>query len=511
MKALLSSKTIVSVFSNWGRFAITLLLSFFMAPFLVHHLGKSDYGLWAIISSFIGFMGIIDLGINNAIVRYMSKYLTEGDHEKANQTYSASVVIFGLIAGIIMILAAIAAEFFPAIFNAEGSHFFLKAAVLLAGLDFALSLPIIVFQAIAKAKQQFLLLNIVNVANRILRSIAFVLLLLGGYGLLALLVAQLILDVTSGVFLAICIYRNLPGLRFQGIKIDLNSAKELLGYSFFNVFIVISSKLIYQTDVLVIGAFFSAEWVTYYAIGASLINYLQNLMRGLHGVIVPKASRLEASERSEELSKLLLTYSRYSILIATPIIFVFIYYGESFIGIWMGQNFGELAGKVLLILAVAKFANIPQLVSNAVLRGIGKLKFLAAVRIGEGVANLGLSLFLVQEYGLVGVAVGTLVPAIISNSVILPVYIRRQFGFSLRDYYWQGVLRPILSILLLSLFSSLLDFKPNTYPAFLGVISANMIVYLVFVYAFCLRKAERDRIIGYVRNFQNSFVRKFSV
>ena len=52
-------------------------------------------------------------------------------------------------------------QYFPKVFNIDKDNFELKIIIFLAGLDFAFSLPIIVFQAMIKAKQEFLTLNTV--------------------------------------------------------------------------------------------------------------------------------------------------------------------------------------------------------------------------------------------------------------------------------------------------------------------------------------------------------------
>jgi O-antigen/teichoic acid export membrane protein len=498
MSSISKAKAFLNVFANWIGFAAGILIAFFMAPFMVHQLGDSDYGLWILIGSFIGYMGLIDMGLNNAIVRYASKYIELDDTDKLNQTFVSALIIFVVMAVLIVVLIGTLGQFFPKVFSVDKSDFEITLIILLATLDFAISLPVIVFQAMVKAKQEFVVLNLSIIIGKVLQTALFVKFLLAGHSIVSLLVIDLSLNVAFGIFFVVYVFRISPQLKLRGTKVTKESLRNLLSYSFFNFLVAVSNRLIYQTDVLVIGAYASTSMITFYAIGANLINYLHSFMRGLHTTLIPRASELDAREKHDAVSKLLLDYSRYGMLIAVPIIAIFLFYGETFIGLWMGPKYAAVAGDILVILSLAKFVNIPQLITNSVLRGIGKLKALSAIRIGEGVANLILSLILVKKYGLMGVAIGTLIPSVISNAIILPIYICKRFHCSLPRYYWESLLQPSLVLLFLFLCNRLIDIQPANYLAFVGAICLNLVIHAVCVYAFCLSRIERTHIHGFV-------------
>src|ERR1700756_1599701 len=44
------------------------------APFLVHHLGLPQYGIWMLVSSILGSVGILSTGFGDATVKYVSAY-----------------------------------------------------------------------------------------------------------------------------------------------------------------------------------------------------------------------------------------------------------------------------------------------------------------------------------------------------------------------------------------------------------------------------------------------------
>jgi O-antigen/teichoic acid export membrane protein len=84
------------------------------------------------------------------------------------------------------------------------------------------------------------------------------------------------------------------------------------------------------------------------------------------------------------------------------------------------------AAPVIQVLAFAVALRVGTATSTTVLKGAGRVKFLAGVNLATGVANVVLSALLVMRYGLVGVAAGTLAPiAVASTCVIFPAACRR--------------------------------------------------------------------------------------
>src|SRR5712692_3971909 len=92
-----------NVFSNWGSYVIAMAINFFLSPYLVHHLGNTGYGVWTLILSLTGYLGLLDLGVRGAVTRYLAKFHTEADHEKASHVASSAMLIFSL-AGLLAIL-----------------------------------------------------------------------------------------------------------------------------------------------------------------------------------------------------------------------------------------------------------------------------------------------------------------------------------------------------------------------------------------------------------------------
>lgn len=100
---------------------------------------------------------------------------------------------------------------------------------------------------------------------------------------------------------------------------------------------------------------------------------------------------------------------------------------------------------ILTILSVSVCAYVLALTSRQLLYGMNRHRTSAWISLAEAVANLGLSIALAMRIGSVGVAWGTLIPAVIGEAIALPIYTCRLLGLLVPAYYWEVLGRPLLA------------------------------------------------------------------
>src|SRR5262252_10531662 len=98
-----SSRIIRNVLMNWLAFGATILAGFLMSPFLVRHLGDSVYGVWILIGSLAGYLGVLDFGVTPSIIKYIAENRARGDREATNRVVTGGLAVFSLV-GIVSLL-----------------------------------------------------------------------------------------------------------------------------------------------------------------------------------------------------------------------------------------------------------------------------------------------------------------------------------------------------------------------------------------------------------------------
>jgi O-antigen/teichoic acid export membrane protein len=491
-----------NVISNWAALAFGILVSFFLSPFVVRHLGSTGYGVWVLIVSLTSYLQFVDLGVRNAVTRFISKFHAQGDDQSASRILSTALVFFGLAGLLAVIAGAMATLFAIRLFNIPGIYQRqVKIALFLAGANVAAWLIKGAFAGCLAGLQRFEAMNAIEVALGAARAVGVVLTLKFGGGLVGLALVELAYSVAGCLAQLSLSFRIYPHLR---IRLGLFTRRHLamiLSFSVFSFLLDIALELIYYTDVLIIGVFLPIGEMAFFSIAANPRNYSRSLVAGLANAMTPAASKLEAQTRHDDLKGFLRVGARNASLIMLPIAVTFILRGRTFIDLWMGGEYGELCGHVLRILFLAVLFNAACQVAQSVVLGIGKHKAVVPVLLAQGICNLVLAFALVRSKGIVGVAWATTIPSLATSVLFWPWFMRRTLGFPIRDFVMSAWVRPGVAVLPFALctyaFEQLLP-PPNLIIFFLQV---GVAVPLAFfgAWVFCLDRHECESCVRKAR------------
>jgi len=376
----------------------------------------------------------------------VSRDYVQGNHDAVSGVVSTILwfrVFLGAAAvGISLALAGLITSFFhiPPETHAIAGW----ALVVLAG-SFAVSLVSGVFGGVLVALQRFDLVSGVTIAQTILRAVGVIFLLNSGYNILALAVWDFVVVVLAGVALQAAAYRVYPALRIL-FRLDHRvNLQEIVGYSAYAYVINVCIQVIYYTDNLVVGAFLSAGAVTFFAIGGGLVQYLRQVVSSLTVTFLPIVSGLEAEGQQHQLRQVLIYGTRAALLVALPIILALFTRGRTFIGLWMGEQYADVSGRVLEILLLSEIFAIANFTSSAIGLGLGKHGPVALWATAEAGSNLVLSVWLAHRFGLEGVAWGTVIPSLVIHLLLWPRYVCKLVDIPIRQYLWQGWVQPGLA------------------------------------------------------------------
>jgi O-antigen/teichoic acid export membrane protein len=497
-----SSQIIKNVLMNWVAFATTILIGFLMSPFLVRSLGDSVYGVWVLIGSLVGYLGLLDFGLVPSLVKYFAEYRARGDQEAINRLVTSGITVYSLV-GLISLVVSLGVAFsFNDIFNSPLDRRTAAAVVVLAGVNLAISFPSSVFIGLVRGYQRYDIDARITSLVIFLRSGFVVYLVMKGYGILALSVLTLGFDLLRLVYLVRQAYRLNPEININRRHFDWPELRQLFGYSVFVFLIIIGKQMIFYTDSIVIGLFLTTSMVTSYFIASRLISYLIMLVSEMVGVLAPTTSDLDAHGDQAGIRELLIVSTKYMLLIALPVAAVFFVMGESFITLWMGPAYGESAA-LLVILTAAILGHLLLMPSETILLGLGKHRVIAWITLAQALTNLVLSLALVKPYGLRGVAWGTAVPMAVFAAAALVIYFRYLLGLPLGDYLRRSMPLPlVVQVPFVGLLVLLKTYSPpSSLVLFFLQMAAALVLYGVLAFFVCLSQAERRAFLRLAEKF----------
>ena len=403
-----------------------LLIGIFMLPFNVAHLGQSAYGLWVLVASVTVYFSMFDLGYGVAQVRFAAKYRAQGDVNALNEIASTMFCMFSGIGLLAFLIATTIALNLQNVFQLTPEQVRIGQIVLLfISAYVALGFPVSVFGGIVNGFQRQYLNGAVAFVTAIVVAVVNAIVLLAGYGLPELVAATTGVRILSYVAYALNAYRVFPELRLRPRFFKRERLREVTGFSIYILVIDLANKLNYSTDTIVIGAFMGTAAVAVWAVAQRLIEIVQRITDQLNSVLFPVVVDTSTVERVDKLQKILIQGSRLSLAMVVPLATVLGLTARPLVMAWVGPNFAGSIN-VIYILSIVVAFRVGNATSTVILKGSGLHKVLAISNLSMALSNLVLSVLLVRWYGLIGVAIGTLIPMVVfSMFVVFPVACRR--------------------------------------------------------------------------------------
>lgn len=435
-------RTIVrNVATRYLSVAAEMAIGLVTLPFNLHHLGTEAYGLWMLTAGVTIHFSILDLGYGGAMVKFVAQYRAHKDARALNEIASTLFYLFfgfGVVAYLVVMGLAFNLEHVFRITQAQAEIG--KWILLIIGVNVAINFPFSVYGGVSSGFQRYDINNIVAIVSNVLVAVVNIAVVLAGYGLIALVAATTFVRFVTYFVYRRNAYKVFPALRIRPAFFRKDRLREITGFSVYSSVIDWANKLNYELDEVVIGVFLGPGPVAVWAVADRIISGTQRLTNQGNAVLFPVVVDSEATQRIDRLQQVLLEGTRLSLATVLPIALVLIVLADPLIRAWIRKPEILAAVPVIQILALAVALRVGNATSTTLLKGSGHIRRVAFVNIGTGLVNLLLSALLIAPFGLVGVAIGTVVPVAFSSIVILfPMACRRvalPVGVAFRHAVW---------------------------------------------------------------------------
>lgn len=483
---------IKNVLSNWTGLAVAGAFSFLLTPVMIHHLGVVYYGMWILAGSLLDYYGLIDVAMRTALFRFVARSKGANEREALADTVSTALTIATTTGLVLLVLIPLVAAILPRFFSLASPDVYLfRWALTLVGISLSVSMPARVLGSYLCGLGRFDLYNLSGIITVCIRGSLFLLVLQRGGGIIAIAAVAFGTALLS-LLLNWRLFRHAePDISVSWHHANWARAKQLAGFGSYAFVNLGGESLRSYTDALVIARVLTIALVTPFSVAARLMDYFQLVMSAIASPLLTAMSEL--SGRSGELKEFFLRSTKYTALISIFISSLFLFEGRALIRIWVGPAFLTSYPIVLVLTAgyVVSFAQFP---SQMAAFALARHRLLAFLTLAEGLVNLLLSIHWAHEYGLIGVALGTMVPLLVSKICIQPWYALHILGISGWRYVSEALWRPLLVCgLYLGASESGLFPHPNGGPMELvSAVFIHAVLFLSLTYLIGFLPSERE-------------------
>ncbi|ERT66523.1 polysaccharide biosynthesis protein [Cetobacterium somerae ATCC BAA-474] len=421
------------------------LIQIFYTPLYMKYLGTIDFGINSLVQSIMGYIGMLNLGLGNAMLRYTVRYRAEGKFEEEKSLNGMFLTIFSILMIISIFLGAYIyvniPNFFSDKFTAEELSK-TKSVFLLMMLNVAISFPVGVFSTNIASREKFLYQRGLSLVKTIVTPIVGAVLMLNGFGLIAVTISI----VVSGLIVSMfdVIYARKLGMKISFRNFDFKVLKEIFHYSFYIFLNIIIDRVYWGTDRVIIGKYIGVTAVGIYSI-ASIFNTLyMNFSTAISGVLFPKINRLIVEDKHEEISNLFIRVGRLQYILLGLISSGFILFGKEFIYLWLGEGYSEVY-KIALWIMIPLTVPLIQNTGIAIMQAKNMHQFRSVIYCIIAIGNVISSILLVKQYGAIGCAIATGISFMIGNIVIMNIYYYKRLNLDI-PLFWKNILKMSIPI-----------------------------------------------------------------
>ena len=499
-----------SLGTQWLRFTTFIVVGILISPFILHRLGDEAYGLYALVFSVTGYFGLLDFGIGISLGRYVARYSALGEIEDLNRYVSTTFFTYCVLGFIVLACSVVLASSVNSIFRIT-PEFHRRAEILflMVGAAIALGFPMGVFGGILSGLQRFSTQNLFGICGTLLRAALVVVVLTHGLGVLAVCAVTLGVRAAVPFIYSAIVFRALP-LRISLKHIDREKFKLMANYSLPAFVISLGTRFFFEADQAITGMFVSTAAVTYFSIGERLSRYSTGFTDTLADLFGPLASHYDATENLDGLRKMLVQGTRACALTSFPFLVLMIVLGKHVIAVWMGARYVTASYPVLIVLLAPFVLSRAEDPTRRILYGMARHRFIAYIRVGEGFANVVLSILLAHRFGIVGVAFGTAIPMTATGLFFYPIHLCRMLKVPLTHYIYEGFRHSLIFCVPLTVVLLVLKyaFPAPGYTSLIiqaaggGIIYGSLLLWF-FLTQDPLGSKVRDRFAKYVRHTVN--------
>lgn len=390
--------------------------------------------MWLIVGSIIGYFGLLNFGLSSAAQRYITKYKAQNDLVGINTVISNATLIFSIAGFLAMILAITIWVLSPRFFSDPEDIRLFQAVILLMGVKVAFTFPSYGFVGLITANLRHDVKSLITISTLILRTAGILYWVKSGEDIVWLAAITCIADLLcAGVTILYAITLQ-PGLQVKRRYFSKKQGKELFNYSAYSFVIWLSNQMRYSIDNFVIAAHLSLAAIAIYAIPVRLVMMANQLLMSLLAVLTPLLTLRHSSGDIQLLQRDMTRALQVSTCIGFTIAGGILILGSAFVELWVQQSYEEI-DNLLWVFAFITILGTAQNPLISYLFAVNKHKFYAFQNTLDGILNVVLSLILVRHFGLLGVALGTVIPMILTKLIMQPLLVCRLSGLQKRVFY----------------------------------------------------------------------------
>ncbi len=474
---------------------ISSVIQILYTPLYMKYLGPGDYGINSLVQSIMGYISILNLGLGNTMLRYTTRYRAEGKIEEEKSLNGMFLVIFSILMTIAFIIGV---YIYINIGKFFGERFTLvelektKAVFIILALNVIISFPMGIFSTNITSREKFIYQRGIKLITIILNPIVGAILMMNGFGLIAVTISTVCFAILSYFF--DMIYAFKLGMKIKFSKFNNDILKEIFVYSFFIFLNVLIDQIYWGTDRVIIGKYVGVQGIAIYSVGAIFNTLYMGFASAVSGVLFPRINRLIVEGKHQEVDDMFLKIGRLQYILLGLISSGFILFGKDFITLWVGKEYVE-AYNIALWIMIPLTVPLIQSTGVSIMQAKNMHQFRSIVYFIIAILNLVLSIIFVKKVGAIGCAIATGISFILGQIIVMNIYYKVSVGLDIVKF-WKNIIKMSIPMGIVMIFGYILNYYliEINYLNFLIKIGLYTVAYGMLLWFMGLNNYEKSQV-----------------
>jgi O-antigen/teichoic acid export membrane protein len=497
-KLILSNTIYVAIESVVG-----LIVGLVLARIMVIKIGAALYGAYVLLSLFSGYgiLSMIDLGMGGAVTVFSAQYMVTKP-EKVKGLWIFSVIYYMVVSLLAGVLSTLIIMYYDKNISTNIISLGLTKSVLVP------TILLVVFTFLSYMVDSFLkgfsdyaFMEIITIIMHIVRLVCIGYIVFNAIAFIYIMWVLVFCTLVRYLLLLVYLYNKYPGMIGFG-AVEYSDAIIWLKYSLSLFVSSISGFIFNVADKILISVYLPVVAMANYDIAGKPDRIMRSGMSVLLSAVIPASARYSALGEKEKLKVMYFRGSIWiSLIMMPPALYIYITMPE-FISLWVGNNYMWLAKLSRLMMFYLFFSSASSL-ANTMLAGIGYAKQMIPGQIISSGLNFALSIILVKNYGLNGLAVGTIAGYALGSIVywiLIWKYLSIGIQQFIKEYLYPMILLIVFSLLCIFGINSIVLLDKGIYQ-YAGSAAICILLSYFLSYLFLVNSDEREYINKLIKGF----------
>lgn len=405
-----SKKAIYNIVSNLILQFVVLISGFIVPKLIISTYGSNINGLVSSIAQFLAYISLLEAGIGPVVKSTLYKPIVEKDNQSIKNILRASEKFFRIIASIFIIYLIGLAIIYPILVKNEFGYIFTLSLILIISISTFFEYYFgMTYKLYLQASQRNYITSIIQTATYILNIITVII-------LIKLNLSIHFIKLFSGI---IFIIRPIIQNAYVRKKYNINLKDADKNYKLKNKWDGLAQHIAAvihnNTDITILTIFSTLAEVSVYSVYTMVTKGIKSIISAFSGGIDASFGDMIAKKEIETLNKSFNTYELFYFTITTIVYTCTILLIVPFISVYTNKITDANYIRPLFgyLVVISEFVWAIRMPYSSITLAAGHFKETRKGAWIEAIVNIVLSIILVINFGMIGVAIGTLIAMLI--------------------------------------------------------------------------------------------------